>query len=277
MQHHVFIIPVLTEFNSSIKCHLWDNIYNTVIYCNNWGLKFHKKRNKTALPLPTTWIDLPKTSEMSLPNFRLLICWWGIGSVRLALLHPSGCITFPGIMSILPGAVYVSNFGRKECLRCWVSVCVCVFVSVCDWFVGLLGVCLVVCLFLSLCVSMRVCQRLWQVCRFRAAVLLTPWSLSPFSGRQVRPSPQSQRWNSSKPWVPFLRWRVHTWPSVSTGLQIRDQKCLAQHRPSEQSADLRQVSPSWPAHRVKRDETLLHGPNLTVDFLWCYFNLVDES
>lgn len=54
MQHHVFIILVLTEFNSSIKCHLQDNIYNTVIYCNNRGLKFHKKRNKTALPLPTT-------------------------------------------------------------------------------------------------------------------------------------------------------------------------------------------------------------------------------
>ena len=126
MQHHVFIILVLTEFNSSIKCHLQDNIYNTVIYCNNRGLKFHKKRNKTALPLPTTWIDLPKTSEMSLLYFRLLIYWWGIGSVHLALLHPSGRITFPGIMSTLPGAVCVSNFGRKEWLRCWVSdMCVC--------------------------------------------------------------------------------------------------------------------------------------------------------
>lgn len=54
MQHPVFIIPVLTEFNSLIKCHLQDNIYNTVIYCNNWGLKFHKKRNKTVMPLPMT-------------------------------------------------------------------------------------------------------------------------------------------------------------------------------------------------------------------------------
>jgi len=84
------------KINSSIKCHFQDNIYNTVIYCNNRGLKFHKKRNKTALPLPTTCIDPPKTSEMSLPNFQLLICWWGIGSVHLALLHPSGWITFPG-------------------------------------------------------------------------------------------------------------------------------------------------------------------------------------
>lgn len=33
MQHHVFIILVLTEFNSSIMCQ--DNIYNAVIYCNN--------------------------------------------------------------------------------------------------------------------------------------------------------------------------------------------------------------------------------------------------
>lgn len=99
------------------------------------------------------------------------------------------------------------------------------------------------------CVPMSLYQRLWQVCRFRAAVLLTPWSRSSLSGRQVRPSPQSQRWKSSKPWVPFLRWRVHTWPSVSTGLQMRDQKCLAQHRPSEQSADLRQASPSWPEER----------------------------
>ncbi len=165
MQHHVFIILVLTEFNSSIKCHLQDNIYNTVIYCNNWGLKFHQKRNKTALPLSTTWIDLPKTSEMSLPNFRVLICWCGIGSVHLALLHPSGCIIFPGIMSILPGAVCVSNFGRKECLRCWVSMRVCqhlrcmqgweVYVSVCDQFVDLLGVCLCVCV--CVCISVSVC------------------------------------------------------------------------------------------------------------------------
>lgn len=220
---------------------------------------------------------------MWLPNFWLLICWQGIGSVRLALLHPSGCIIFPGIMSILPGAVCVSNFGRKECLRCWVSLCVCMSasqvyarlksVSVCDWFAGFCWVCVS----LSLFVSMRLCQRLWQVCRFRAAVLLTLWSRSPFSGRQAMPSPQSQRWNSSKPWVPFRRWRVHTWPSVSTGLQMRDQKCLAQHRPSVQSADLRQVSPSWPGD--ERDKNMLHEKDLTEHFLCCYLNLIkiDDS
>lgn len=123
----------------------------------------------------------------------------------------------------------------------------CLSVSVTDCS-GLLGVCVssCVCMCFCLCAPRHLCQRLWQVCRFRAAVLLTLWSRSPFSGRQDMPSPQSQRWKSSKPWVPFLRWRVHTWPSVSTGLQMRDQKCLAQHRPSEQSADLRQVSPSMP-------------------------------
>lgn len=190
MQHHVFIILVLTEFNSSIKCHLQDNIYNTVIYCNNRGLKFHKKRNKTALPLPTTWIDLPKTSEMSLPYFRLLICWWGMGSVHLALLHPSGRITFPGIMSILPGAVCVSIFGRKEWLGCWVSdvyvsasqvYARLVFVSVCDWFVGLLGVCLVliVCegVYLSLCVRPRICVSVSDRCV--GSGLLSCWHCGP--------------------------------------------------------------------------------------------------
>lgn len=177
MQHHVFIILVLTDFNSSLKCHLQDNIYNTVIYCNNWGLKFHKKRNKTALPLPTTWIDLPKTSEMSLPNFRLLVCWWGIGSVRLALLHPSGCITFPGIMSILPGAVCVSNLGRKECLRYWVSLCVSVCVSAsqvyarlksgcqCLWLICRFAGCVCTCVYISVaCVRPRVCVSVSDRC-----------------------------------------------------------------------------------------------------------------
>lgn len=169
------------------------------------------------------------------------------------MLHPIGCITFPGIRSILPGAVCVSNFGRKECLWCWVSVsisgvCKAVFVSDCDWFAWCVGVRVCFCLSGSL----QLCQRLWHVCRFRAAVLLTPWSRSPFSGRQAMPSPQSHRWKSSKPWVPFLRCRVHTWPSVSTGLQMRDQKCLAQHRPSEQSADLKQVSPSMPGKIRKK-------------------------
>lgn len=138
-------------------------------------------------------------------------------------------------------------------LICWICVCVCV------------GVCI------SVSVCMRWCQRLWQVCRFRAAVLLTLRSRSPLSGRQARPSPQSQRWNSSNPWVPFLRWRVHTWPSDSTGLQMRDQKCLAQHRLSEQSADLRQVSPSWPADgrgiKVCYTKKRLHW-KLRVFFFW---------
>ena len=38
-----------------------------------------------------------------------------------------------------------------------------------------------------------------------------------------------------------------TWPSLSTGLQILDQKCRAQHRPPEQSLDRRHRSPSRPA------------------------------
>lgn len=84
-------------------------------------------------------------------------------------------------------------------------------------------------------------QRGWQVWRFR---LFPPgFSLWP---RQVRPEPQSQRWKISRLWAPFRRWRVHTCPSVSTGLQIRDQKCRAQQSPSTQSEDLRHVSPSPP-------------------------------
>lgn len=149
MQHHVFIILVLTECNSSFKCHIQGNMYNTVIYCNNRGMKFHKKRNKTALPLPMTCIDLPNTSEMSLPNFRLLVCWKGIDSVHLALLYPSGCITFSGIMSTLSADVFVSTtLAGKNVLGVCVHVCVrvcqhllCmqVFVSVCDWVVGFAG------------------------------------------------------------------------------------------------------------------------------------------
>lgn len=73
-------------------------------------------------------------------------------------VYPSGC------------CVCVSNFGRKECLRCWVSyVCVCVSVSifgvckaekclsvsVTDFCVC--WVCVSVCTFLSLCVCPCVC------------------------------------------------------------------------------------------------------------------------
>lgn len=63
---------------------------------------------------------------------------------------------------------------------------------------------------------------------------------------QDRPSAQSQRWNISKPWVPFLLCFVQTWPSFRTGLQILDQKWRAQQSPSAQSDDLRQFSPSIP-------------------------------
>lgn len=101
MQHQVFIILVLTEFNSSIKCHLQDNIYNTVIYCNNWGLKFHKKRNKTALPLPKTWIDLSRLLKCHFLTSGLLIGNWISPSCTGASLwvyhfsrnhvYPSGC------------------------------------------------------------------------------------------------------------------------------------------------------------------------------------------
>lgn len=185
---------------------------------------------------------------------------WPYNVVSLWVYH------FPGFMSILPGDVLLSaisagkNVSCVGCLVCvsifgehkvwrggFVSVC-----SVCHWFID---VCLCVWVdvgfYFSVSLSVWLCQRLWQVCRFRAAVLLTPWSRSPFSCRHTRPSPQSQRWNSSKPWLPFLRWRVHTWPSVSTGLQMRDQKCLAQQRPSEQSLDLRHASPSWPGDRSR--------------------------
>lgn len=189
---------------------------------------------------------------MLLPNFWIYICWWKTGWVRLTLLHPSGCITFLGFMSLHLGDAFVSATLAGKNVLGVVCLCVCVSASslrsICQhlsliyWCVSARG-----CVILSSgCDCVRWCQRLWQVCRFRAAVLLTPWSRSAFSGLQAKPSPQSQRWNSSKPWVPFLRWRVHTWPSVSTGLQMRDQKCLAQHRPSEQSADLRHVSPSCP-------------------------------
>ncbi|TNN81792.1 hypothetical protein EYF80_007921 [Liparis tanakae] len=81
------------------------------------------------------------------------------------------------------------------------------------------------------------------------------WQTGTRTWYEARPSPQSQRWNSSKPWVPFLRWRVHTWPSDSTGLQMRDQKCLAQHRLSEQSADLRQRFPAQ--HMASRAQRFL--------------------
>lgn len=84
-------------------------------------------------------------------------------------------------------------------------------------------------------------QCLWQVCRLRDD--LPP---SPLCVLQDRPSPQSQRWNISKPWLPFLLCLVQTWPSFRTGLQILDQKWRAQQSPSAQSDDLRQFSPSRP-------------------------------
>lgn len=241
----------------SNKCHLQDSIYNTVIYCNNQGSKFHKKKQNSSAfqcwqhQLILNWEKtLPK-----LPASHLLL-----GRMDQSILQrciPLGVSVFHESRLILPGAASATLAGKNVfgvgCLRVCVSVCVSASLvherlkSVCDLFV-LLSVC--ACVSVLCCVSMWfclcLCQRLWQVCRFRAAVLLTLWSRSPLSGRQVMPSPQSQRWKSSKPWVPFLRWRVHTWPSVSTGLQMRDQKCLAQQRPSEQSADRRQVSPSMP-------------------------------
>lgn len=85
-----------------------------------------------------------------------------------------------------------------------------------------------------------VIQCLWQVCRLRDDLLPSLCVL------QDRPSAQSQRWNISKPWVPFLLCLVQTWPSFRTGLQILDQKWRAQQSPSTQSDDLRQFSPSKP-------------------------------
>lgn len=135
MQHYVRIILVLTEFNSSLKCHLQDNIYNTVIYCNNRGSKFHKKRNKTALPLPTTQMDLPETRQVSLPGLPTPPSGDG-ERIPLGLsLFQDSC---PSFRMLLVSA----SLAGEECLWCWVSVCVCqrlrfmqgwkMFVSVCD-------------------------------------------------------------------------------------------------------------------------------------------------
>lgn len=70
------------------------------------------------------------------------------------------------------------------------------------------------------------------------------WARGSRSVRQLSPSPQGQRWNSSRPWFPFRRCRVQTCPSRSTGLQMRVQKWRAQHKPSEQSEERRQGSPT---------------------------------
>lgn len=115
--------------------------------------------------------------------------------------------------------------------------------------------CMCVCMrVVSVCVGVeqKAClqgQRGWQVWRFRLSA--PGFSLWPL---QVSPEPQSQRWKISKLWAPFLRWRVQTCPSVSTGLQIRDQKCRAQQSPSRQSEDLRHVSPS-PPDRQQTEQT----------------------
>lgn len=97
---------------------------------------------------------------MSLSHFWFFICWWGAGEVHLTLFHPSGYITFPRFMSILPGEAFVpAALAGKKRLRCWVSEylcvvggsgggeCVCqhlwytqdwgVFVSVCHWLINL--------------------------------------------------------------------------------------------------------------------------------------------
>lgn len=143
----------------SNKCHLQDNIYNTVIYCNNWGLKFHKKRNKAALPLITDNISRSKTERSLFLNCSSVGA--ENGSVHIAAKHPSGCISFPWI------APHPS--GRCLCRQLWqegmclvLGVCVCVSisgmkgwkmsVSVCDRFVRCVCVCHV-CVWFCLCAS----------------------------------------------------------------------------------------------------------------------------
>lgn len=69
---------------------------------------------------------------------------------------------------------------------------------------------------------------------------------------QLSPSSQGQRWKSSRPWFPFRRCRVQTCPSRNTGLQMWVQKWRAQHRPSEQSKDRRQGSPTWPGDALAK-------------------------
>lgn len=98
-------------------------------------------------------------------------------------------------------------------------------------------------------------QCLWQVWRLLEDLLWSPRCV-----RHDRPSSQSQRWKISSPWVPFRLCLVQTWPSFRTGLQILDQKWRAQHSPSAQSEDLKQVSPSRP-------ETLKNRPNRGSDQL----------
>lgn len=167
MQHHVSIILESTESISSIKCHLQDNIYNTVIYCNNWRLKFHKKRNKTALPLPITKFDLPKTSEMSLPKLPTPHLVDGESDRFASQCHiPLGVSPFREsglsfrvlfVSAILAG----KNVFGVGCLYWSVSISgICkagkVFVSVCDWlfwFARCVCVCVssCMCVFLSLC------------------------------------------------------------------------------------------------------------------------------
>lgn len=151
----------------SNKCHLQDNIYNTVIYCNNWGFKFHKKRNKAALPFitDTNQSETERIPILKLPIPHLLM--WGMDQPVLLWCIPRGVSVFHESRPVLPGAVCVGNFGRKECIWCWVSACLCVrqhlrctkgwkvFVSVWDLFVSFVG-CVSLCV-LCLCVSVRGC------------------------------------------------------------------------------------------------------------------------
>lgn len=149
----------------SNKCHLQDNIYNTVIYCNNRGLKFHKKKqNSSAFQCwqHQSILNWEKTLP-KLPASHLLL-----GRTDQSILQrciPLGVSVFHESRLILPGAASATLAGKNVfgvgCLR------VCVFVSaslaygrlksVCDLFV-LLSVCACVCLVLcehsvSVCVN----------------------------------------------------------------------------------------------------------------------------
>lgn len=190
----------------SVKCNFWLRIYNTVIYCKK-NKKFLIKGNKSNLPFVMIQEIKSYIAECTIET-----------SIRCS---------FSATVREIRSVLLMAHPSVESVLICHSCTCDCMHACMCR-------------------VAHRAVlrlrgQRSWQVCRF--LVSAPTFSLWPL---QDRPTPQSQRWKISRPWVPFLRWRVHTCPSVSTGLQMRDQKCRAQHRPSRQSEDRKHVSPSPP-------------------------------
>lgn len=153
----------------SNKCHLQDNIYNTVIYCNNRGLKFHKKKqNSSAFQCwqHQSILNWEKTLP-KLPASHLLL-----GRMDQSILQwciPLGISVFHESRLILPGAASATLAGKKVfgvcvfvCQHFWRMKGWKVFVSVCDLFV-LLSVCACVCV-LWACGSVSVCVNVSDRC-----------------------------------------------------------------------------------------------------------------